>query len=267
MIDFTQTMPMPPPALGDDEVHICYAPLARTSAQIMRLRALLSNDERERADRFYFDKDRNNYTVARALLRLILAPYVGIEAQALEFGYGARGKPFVPAPQALHFNLSHSHMAAIYAVSRHDIGVDIEYHHREVSDLSAIARRFFAPAESAVLHALPRERWQAAFFNCWTRKEAYIKAVGDGLSLGLDQFEVSLEPDAPARFISIGGDRARAAQWSLFDLRPAAGYTAALAVPAPHCHIHCWQWCDIYENFPPVGMDYSPLTPGGASGE
>ena len=119
--------------------------------------------------------------------------------------------------------------------------IDLEYI-RSVPDAEEIAARFFSCQENAVFRALPPEQKQAAFFNCWTRKEAYIKAIGDGLAFSLDQFDVSLSPGEPARLLGIKGSSAAAAHWSLQELTPAPGYVAALAVEGHGWSLICWQW-------------------------
>jgi 4'-phosphopantetheinyl transferase len=180
------------------DVHVWRVDLnQRTATQ----RALLSSDECERADRFRFQEDRDHFIVARATLRSVLAGYLGAEAHGLRFDYGAHGKPrlAVQSHSELRFNLSHSHGRALIAVAlEREVGVDIECLRRAVAD-EQIARRFFSPREVASLAALPPAEQSAAFFRCWTRKEAYLKARGDGIFYGLHHFTVSLAPeDAPA---------------------------------------------------------------------
>jgi 4'-phosphopantetheinyl transferase len=134
------------------------------------------------------------------------------------------------APRPLHFNLSHSHELGLLGVTRaREVGVDVE-HLKPMDDLRAIAARFFAAAENASLLALPAAEHQGAFFRCWTRKEAFIKATGRGLAQPLDGFAVSLAADEPARFLDIAGDPDALARWTLYDLRPPAGYAGALVV-------------------------------------
>ena len=138
--------------------------------------------------------------------------------------------------------MSHSQGLALYAITRErEIGVDIE-HVRPVPEAEQIADRFFSARESAVFRALPPSQKPKAFFNCWTRKEAYIKAIGDGLAWPLDQIEVSLALGEPARLLSIAGDPISAKRWELQELTPACSYVAALAVEGHNWRISCWQW-------------------------
>ena len=194
----------PPIALGwpaAEEVHLWRLPLLASAGDLFALQALLSEDERQRAIRYRFDRDRLRYTIARGMLRRILAAYLGRPPAELKFGYGERGKPFLQLTESgsgargrsLEFNLSHSGELALFAVaSGRAIGVDVEQE-RALEDWAAIAERFFAAGEQAAIARLPQKERQRAFFDCWARKEAYIKAVGDGLAIPLDGFEVSVE--------------------------------------------------------------------------
>jgi len=194
---------------------------------------LLSADERERAERFHFANDRAHFIAARALLRTLLGRYLDLPPRHLSFSYSPYGKPALAGEgegRALRFNVSHSHGVALYAFARgREVGVDVEYVRPDVVGES-IAERCFSAQEVATLRSLPAEVQPRAFFNCWTRKEAFIKARGEGLSFPLDQFEVALDPKEPAALISIGGDRREASRWSLQALPVEEGYVAALAV-------------------------------------
>jgi 4'-phosphopantetheinyl transferase len=190
--------------------------------------ALLAPDERERAARFVHDVHRRRFIVARAALRRILGAHLGVAPATLRFTEGAHGKPALDGT-GLEFNLSHSHELALVAVTRDaPVGVDVE-HLRPVADALGIARSHFAPSERAALAAAPADARDLVFLRGWTRKEAFIKAIGEGLSHPLDQFEVSLTDEA--RFLGIGGDPAAAARWSLFSFEPAPGYLGAVAAP------------------------------------
>ncbi|MBV8886879.1 MAG: 4'-phosphopantetheinyl transferase superfamily protein, partial [Chroococcidiopsidaceae cyanobacterium CP_BM_RX_35] len=172
---------------------------------------------------------------------------LGREPSQIQFHYGPRGKPsLTPASVAswLRFNLSHSQGLAVYAVTRdREIGIDIE-HIRPMPEAAQLVSRFFSAQENAMFRTLLPSQQQTAFFRCWTRKEAYIKAVGDGLALSLDQFDVSLSPDEPARLLGIKGDHAAATRWFLQELTPAPDYIAALAVEGQGFCIQCWQWVE-----------------------
>ncbi len=138
--------------------------------------------------------------------------------------------------------MSHSHGVALYAVTRdREVGIDLEFIRRDL-EVEQIAERFFSRRETATLRALPTALREYAFFLCWTRKEAYIKARGEGLSLPLDQFDVSLIPGEPAALLSTQPDSDEALRWSLQELTLASGYVAALAVEGRGWSLSCWQW-------------------------
>ncbi len=202
-------------------------PLTGSSATVARYRDLLSTDERARADRFIFPRDRDSYSLSQGALRLLLANYLKADAPEIRLASGPKGKPFLLDEEHLSFNKSHSKGMALYAFT-HDcaVGVDVEGL-RELPDFHEIAIRFFCPLEAQELASANDAA--AAFFRCWTRKEAYIKAVGDGLSMPLDQFQVTLLREDPVRFVHIGNDERAASQWSLHHLDPASGYIGALA--------------------------------------
>jgi 4'-phosphopantetheinyl transferase len=248
------TSPVPPwrsppetLVLGCDEVHVWRATLDQTPSQIQKFRHSLAADELARAARFYFDRDRGHFIVARGVLRAILGCYLNRAPACLSFCYNSYGKPALAEESdldAICFNLSHSYGVALYAVTRgRDVGIDIE---RIRSDLAVaqIAGRFFSRREIAMLQALPAELQGQAFFRCWTRKEAYIKARGEGLSLPLDQFDVSLDPGEPDIVVGASRDPSEASRWSLQELTPASGYAAALAVAGHGWRLTCWQWPD-----------------------
>jgi 4'-phosphopantetheinyl transferase len=238
-----------PPAeldLAPDETHVWRAALDAPPSQVDALRQTLSADELQRADRFHFPRDQRRFIVGRGLLRVILSRYVQTPPHTLRFTYTAFGKPNLVLPPdhpPLNFNVAHSEGFVLYALIRdHDaIGVDVEHTHRMI-EYDQIAARFFSPTEYASLRALPENQRATAFFTCWTRKEAYIKACGVGLSMPLDRFAVSLAPDEPARLLYTIDDPAEATRWSLQDLFPGPGYQAALAVKGHGWRLRCWQW-------------------------
>jgi 4'-phosphopantetheinyl transferase len=195
----------------------------------------LSSDERLRADRFAFERDRRRFIVARAWLRRLLAERLGLQPEAVEFAYGPRGKPALAphlASSHLRFNVSHSEELAVCAFARgREMGIDVEAV-RALEDADAIAERFFSARENDVYRALaPREK-PLGFFNCWTRKEAFIKAVGDGLYHPLDSFDVSLAPGEPARILRVADAAGDSCGWCLESFSPAPAFVAAVAVAA-----------------------------------
>jgi 4'-phosphopantetheinyl transferase len=233
------------PRLDRDEVHVWRAALNLEKPRLHSLKQILSEDERARTERFYFEKDREHFIAARGLLRTILGRYLDQEPSELRFCYSRYGKPSLAASageSALRFNISHAHGLALYAVtSGREIGIDLEHLRADFAG-EDIAERFFSRREVEALRALPADMRQKGFFNCWTRKEAYIKARGEGLSLPLDKFDVSLAPGEPAALLSTPGDPREAARWSLRELEPGPGYVAALVVEGHDWRLKCWQW-------------------------
>ena len=189
-----------------------------------RLFAYLSDDEVARAERFVFDRDRHRYIAARGRMREVLARLLGTTPAELRFAYSSHGKPSLPV--ALHFNLSHSEGLAALGVSRtHELGVDVE-HVRPLKE--DIAERFFSRAEVATLRALPEHEQLDAFYRCWTRKEAVVKAIGEGLSRPLDSFDVTLGAQS-ARLLRMDGERDGPSVWQMAHFAPATGFEGAVA--------------------------------------
>ena len=219
--------------LGNNEVHIWCVSLDQLASRFQILSQKLSMDEHMRAERFYFERDRKRYIIGRGILRTIIGYYSGVEAGKLRFRYGRHGKPALAdtfGKGMIYFNLSHSKGLALYAFTRDsEIGIDIE-HIREIPEMEHIVERFFSEREKAVFRALPESKKKEAFFNCWTRKEAFIKAIGDGLYQPLYKFDVSLSPGEPVDLLSIEGDSTKASGWCIQDLSPASGFAAACAV-------------------------------------
>jgi 4'-phosphopantetheinyl transferase len=224
------------------EVDIQLIPLDQPAEVVDRLSETLGAGERARASRFAFGHDRVRFIVSRAALRSILGRALGTWPYAVRFAYGSHGKPELAPPfdrAGLTFNLSHSSAFALVAVTRDvRIGVDIE-RGRPLDDLRALAEQNFSPRERRALLALPDEQREPAFFRCWTRKEAFVKAVGDGLSYPLDRFSVSLRSDEVARLEEIEGDESAARQWTVLDLGMVPGYSAA-AVCEGRCARFAW---------------------------
>jgi 4'-phosphopantetheinyl transferase len=221
------------PALGADDVHLWRINLEATAKDEPRWSTVLSTDEQAHAARFRFQKDRRYYTAARAILRQVLAGYLEVDPRALTFAYSAKEKPAlggIYSDSELAFNISHSGGIALFACTRNrQIGVDVEQI-RSDFDTDAIARRFFSEAERQELASLPAAERHEAFFRVWTRKEAYIKATGDGLSLPLQDFDVSLVPGHKSALLATRPNAQEAKRWSLRDIRVKPGYAGALCV-------------------------------------
>lgn len=216
--------------LSGRAIHIRPVWLQAPDAIVERLQPLLSPDERQRASRFKLEHLQCSFTLARGALRILLGQYLGAAPAAVAFRYGSKGKPALATPlSGLQFNASHSGALALFAFTMdREIGVDVESV-RPMPDREDIARRFFCAEETAELMSLPHDQRDRGFFQCWTRKEAYIKATGEGLSAPLDAFRVTFRPGEPARMVHLGRDPAEAQAWTLHDLTPDTGYAAALA--------------------------------------
>jgi 4'-phosphopantetheinyl transferase len=220
--------------LPGGEVHVWRVPLALEAGKLDAMARLLSADEHERAARFRFPRDRDRFVAARGALRGLLGRYTGARPEQLRFRYDRYGKPAVEAPRSarLAFNVSHSADVALVAVARDgDVGVDVELASGAAAAVERVPERFFSAAEVAVLRALPERDQPAAFLRCWTRKEAYVKARGEGLSLPLDGFDVSFAPGEPPALLRTVWSEDEPRAWRLTDLSdPAGRYAAALAV-------------------------------------
>jgi 4'-phosphopantetheinyl transferase len=221
-----------PIPLPGDEVHLWQVELERTAEGEADWARILCPQERARAARFHFSKDRKYYTATRAILRIILGAYLGVNPEDLRLRYSQKEKPALDGAHAgtIEFNVSHSGNIALLAFARgRALGVDVEQI-REQADREAIVRRFFSEHEQQELAGLAPEQRCAGFFRCWTRKEAYIKATGDGLSLPLHQFDVSVRPGDESALLATRPDASEAERWSLREVEAGVGYAAALCV-------------------------------------
>jgi len=231
-------------ALPEDEVHLWRVDLEAIGTEESRWQELLSVDEFARAARFHFPRDRQRFVAGRAFLRIVLAGYLATEPRALSFSYSGKEKPSLSPSYAgsdITFNLSHSGSIALFAFARHrETGVDVEQV-RNNSDLDAIARRFFSADEQRQLTALTAAERVDAFFRGWTRKEAFIKATGDGLSLPRSQFDVSLAPGEANALRATRPDEAEAARWLLREVPAGPGYVAAICVRGQDWKLKDWQ--------------------------
>lgn len=216
------------------DIHVWFADLDARREQCNQQWKLLSGDERDRASRFHFDIHRSRFIAARAMLRTILGAYLGQAPEQLTFAYSKHGKPILTG-FPLHFNLSHAESGALLALTRAaPVGTDLEKV-RPMADMLEITRRFFSPMEARALADLPVDEMSEAFFRVWTRKEAFVKATGEGLSCPLDSFTVSI--DEPALLLRIDGDPAAVTRWSLHHLAPAAGYVGSVAIRHPYTRV------------------------------
>ncbi|OQY27678.1 MAG: hypothetical protein B6244_09755 [Candidatus Cloacimonetes bacterium 4572_55] len=229
--------------LPENHVHVWNAELNHPLSIIGYFRAILSEDERARADRFYFDRDRNRYISARGTLRYIIGEYLSTAPDRIRFQYSEHGKPRVSFPSdSVSFNLSHSHQRALYGfIKKGRIGIDVEYVRSNMDEMG-IARRFFSASEADDLLKLTGNERLLGFFRCWTRKEAYIKALGHGLTHPLGKFGVSLLPDQPTALLFSDMDPAEPKRWRMCDLSPGQGYVAALAIEKRGAPLELFKW-------------------------
>lgn len=229
--------------ITEKEVHLWCASLQSFSVMTKTLMALLSKDEITRADRFRSTANRDFFTIGRGLLRSILSSYTGVQPQSIEFYYNEFGKPFLLLKSdqtPLAFNLSHSEDLAVYGVSYiKRIGVDIERIRRNL-EYKELAQQFFSETEYKAFELLPEESKCDAFFRCWTRKESYVKALGKGMSIPLNQFDVSLAPYECTELIHTKVERETSVGWHIYSLESIVNYTIALAVEAKNIKLKIW---------------------------
>ncbi|MGH9365948.1 MAG: 4'-phosphopantetheinyl transferase family protein [Thermoanaerobaculia bacterium] len=232
--------------LFPDEVHVWRCALDVSDGEIARMERTLASDEREKAAYFRFFWDRNRFIAGRGTLRAILAQYSNRKPEQLRFLYGPYGKPRLagePDREGIRFNLAHSRGLALYAFARgREVGIDVEFVRPELGG-EEIARRFFSPVELAGLAGHSETARPEAFFRCWTSKEAYLKARGEGLSFPLDQFTVSTSLEGEDRLLA-APEPAEMLSWSLRRLTPAEGYVGTLAVEGGGWRAKFWKGAD-----------------------
>jgi 4'-phosphopantetheinyl transferase len=236
----------PPPrlSLSGAAVHVWRAALNLREAQLAALETFLNAEEEARAARLRFDEKRRAFVAARGALRDILGRYLGLSPKEVRFSYTPQGKPELAPTQAkgLQFNLAHSGQLALVALTyARPVGVDVEQLH-PLDDMDRLVERYFAPGEQTVFGRLRLEQKLPAFFAGWTRKEAYLKAHGAGLTWPLDQFEVTLAPGEPPAVTLDRLSPPGAPVWTLVEIEAGPGYAAALAVPGPIDGLTLWQW-------------------------
>lgn len=220
--------------LKQKTVHLWTIDLDTTKSIVSKFRQYLSTDECAKSDRFYFEHDRMHYIVCRGALRQLSAAYLSVSPHDITFSYGKYGKPYLTLTfdlfHSLSFNVSHSGSLAVIAFAKdQNIGVDIEQIRKDMDTLS-IAERFFSFAERAQIKMLPNHLQQEAFFTCWTQKEAFIKARGDGLSFPLKDFDVSVDPREAPQLLAVRCGLEEIPLWSMRRLTPAPNYIGALAI-------------------------------------
>jgi 4'-phosphopantetheinyl transferase len=218
-----------PPPLAKTEIHVWEFPTIVSESTLASYTELLSSDERDRASRFHFERDTRRFTVARAGLRTILSAYTKTPAAELRFHLSAHDKPELEPASDIRFNISHSGEMALLGIAlSREVGVDIEAVRQNV-EIESLAERFFSPHERETIRALPEQDKIAAFFRCWSCKEAFLKAQGVGLSRSLNSFDVEANPALPARLAGTRPDARETERWSLHTIETADGYAAAVS--------------------------------------
>jgi len=229
----TKFSALPSQPLTDSDIHIWCASLSASPEDLSHYTSLLSQDEMQRAKRFYFERDHNHFIIGRGLLRTLLGSYLDVEPSKIEFVYGQYGKPALKTgfyEKVLKFNLSHSEDLALYAFGlNHKIGIDLEHVH-PMPDMDDFARQYFSLRENILINSLSGKQKEEAFFKIWTCKEAFLKANGNGLTVPINQVETAVESDGSVALISIGEREEQAELWRLESFTPISSYQAALAV-------------------------------------
>lgn len=215
--------------IPENEIHIYETPIDVFIPELKEFESLLSDDELNRAKAFRFDIHRDRFMICRALLRKLISKYTDLPSRNINFSYSQKGKPFLK-DSLLRFNISHSVNRAVFAFTKfHEVGVDIEFK-KDMNDAHEIARRFFSEIEIEEMMKLKVDEIKTGFFNCWTRKEAFIKCIGEGLSFPLKNFAVSLAPRVKPMLTWIKGSSDEIKNWSLFDIKTDPEYVSSLAV-------------------------------------
>ena len=230
--------------IKDNNIHVWQASLSQSDSLYKALTETLAAGELARADRFKFEKDRRRYSIGRGILRNILGRYREVEPASLEFAYSDHGKPFLAdaASDSLYFNLSHSADQMLLAVGHHaELGIDVEFMRRNI-ELLDIAKRFFSANELGYIMQQPSTQLRELFFSCWTRKEAFIKAVGSGLSFPLESFAVDLSLDENISLLKTEWDEDERFEWTLLDIPVDVNYKAAVAIKSKDVTVKRFTW-------------------------
>lgn len=224
------------------EIHLWRANLDLPAEKLAHLKSFLSEDELQRAQRFKFDKHRHRFIAARGTLREILSCYLNIPPADIRFSYQAHGKPYVEG-SSIYFNMSDSDDVALYGLTKtHEIGVDIEFM-RDQTNVEGVAMRFFSEQEQGQFQQIADDKKRDAFFFGWTCKEAFLKALGSGLSFPLEDFSVNIDPHLPAKLLEIRGNSVAANTWFLQSFQPTTDFMAAIAVNGGASQVKFRDWC------------------------
>lgn len=233
------------PSLPHGEIHIWQADLNLQADHTDILWPLLSDREKPRAASFHFEQDRNRYIIAHGTLRQLIGRYLNVPAQEVLFNYGDYGKPELDTEHAdghIYFNMSHSSGTALYGFARAcPIGVDIEKI-KEISEMDNVVDQFFSANEKKIFNKFAPAKKMRAFYRCWTLKEAFVKATGQGLNFPLNSLDVSIDPDEAPRLFKVNGDEKEASQWLIQELTPGNGMAAAVSARGGPFQVHHAQW-------------------------
>jgi 4'-phosphopantetheinyl transferase len=233
------------PILGQSEIHVWRINLVQDVEMEDWLKGCLSAEESERSARFHFVQDQRRFVVRRAVLRHLLAGYMNVNPKIVRLLPAPHGKPVVHGQDGstgLRFSCSHSANLGLVAIARgRELGVDLE-RHRPLADAEELTNAFFSPFEIAELAGMSQALKKKSFFDCWTRKEAFVKAIGMGLSFPLNRFAVSLAPDRPAALLSVEGYPNAVDRWTMLSLNVDADYSAALVFEGKSAGLQCFEW-------------------------
>jgi 4'-phosphopantetheinyl transferase len=233
------------PPLQEGEVQVWTARLCPEAADLAEMHSILDHKEQERAARFHFDVHRDRFIAARVMLRWLLAGYTGAPAQSLQFHEGPFGKPSLASAAGradIQFNVSHCEDVALFAFRLHEcVGIDLE-RVRELQDADELVNRFFSRRENLEYQHLEPALKPQAFFNLWTRKEAFLKATGEGIGERLNQVEVTFLPGEPAGILGLPADLQADGQWLIEEITPVPGFCGAVVTRPPVTHIKTLHW-------------------------
>jgi len=240
--------------LSSGEIHIWMSDLDQPESEYGRLMQVLSTDERMRAGRFRFPKDQKRFIARHGMLRMLLGCYLGVKASEIRFTEGKNGKPEIVetfGKKMIHFNITHAEGVALFAFDRNnEIGTDLE-RIRDFPEMDHIADRFFSAGEKSFFRASPQSIRKEAFFTCWTRKEAFVKATGDGLSMSLEKLDIApVLAEGGVPLISEGtlGEEGEEAGWSIHTFQPVRDYVGALAMKGSDVTPRCFKWISTIAN-------------------
>ena len=236
--------------LANAKVHVWHASLEQPADVVQKLEGFLSNEERQQAEAFRYQEHRQSFVISRGILRNLLSRYTNIQPKQIQLKYTLTGKPFLAnwgETKDIFFNLSHTGLLVLYAISwGRQVGIDVECI-RPMEKMDRLAGRIFSPKEYSRFQRVNKEARLIAFYNCLTRKEAFLKARGDGIYFPPQSVEVSFEPGYSARILRLAGSEEEAKQWSMHDIKTWDGYAAALVVEGNDYSISHKQW--TYSNF------------------